>query len=476
MKLHMRLVGYAASALLALFPLPVCAQLSVDGVVRWTDSRGPAQPGSKHAAREVRVEICDNKRPPEQQVLKVISTDDSGNFSATLPVTATEHLDIVVRARSESPAASVQAVGTTQTWILPSQLYPNQTAGSSVHVDIVGNSASTPNGAFSVLDSLLGTRQFVSKVSQIDLPQVVVEFPTEKGTSFFDGSSLHILFGDKWDWDVTMHEYGHYVSKNFSLDDSPGGNHSLDENLGDRLAKGEALRLAWGEGWPTYFAITAQLEMGMASLGIPHVGDTRYTDTEDSTLDLDLASSDGGDSLGEDNEVSVMRVLYEVGQANSGSGLLPPDLWKILASAKPTMFSGALTAIDSNENLKQTLLIGGLAAKHRIAPSVIPHSATASLLTSSALFTWTANGGGKTHPNNQFIVRFYDPSMNVIAVTNSIATTSYQPSADEWKKLKDGGFSSWSVTGSNLDDPSSGPYLSGLLPAAASNSASSGNP
>jgi hypothetical protein len=469
-------IRYVAPSVLVLFPLPALAQLSVDGVVRWTDSRGPSQVASKHPARQVRVEICDNKHPPQQQVLNVTTTDEAGFFSTTLPITTAEHLDIVVRARSESPAASVQAVGTTETFILPSQVYPNQTAGSTLHADIVGNFTTTNNGAFSVLDSFLGARQFVSKVSHVDLPQVAVEFPTGKSTSFFDGSSLHILFGDKWDWDVTMHEYGHYVSNHFSLDNNPGGSHSFDENLGDRLTKGEALRLAWGEGWPTYFAITAQIEMGMASFGIPNVGDTKYSDTEDVQIELDLASSDGDGSLGEDNEVSVMRVLYEIGQANSGTALLPPDLWKILVDTKPTTFSTALTAIDTNEDLRGTLLVGTLAGKHRIAPSIIPQSAMNSRPNSSPVFTWNANGGGITHRNNQFILRFYDPSMNMIIHADSIATTSYQPSTEEWKKLKNGGFASWSVTGSNLDDPSSGPYLSGLLPAPAANSASSGNP
>jgi hypothetical protein len=130
--------------------------------------------------------------------------------------------------------------------------------------------------------------------------------------------------------------------------------HSFDENLEDRLTKDEALRLAWGEGWPTYFAITAQIEMGMASFRIPNVGDTKCSDTEDVQLELDLASSDGDGSLGEDNEVSVMRVLYDLDQANSGTALLPPDVWKILVNAKPTTFSTALTTIDAKEDLKGT--------------------------------------------------------------------------------------------------------------------------
>jgi hypothetical protein len=447
----------------------------VDGVIRWTDSRGPAEAGSTHPARQVRVEICDNKRPTQEQVLKITTTDDSGFFSTTLPITSAEHVDIVVRARSESPAASIQAIGTTETFILPSHVYRNETSGSTLHANIVGDFTTTNNAAFSVLDSFLGARQFVSKVSQVDLPQVAVEFPTGKATSFFDGSSLHILFFDKWDWDVTMHEYGHYVSKHFSLDENPGGPHSFDENLEDRLPKSEALRLAWGEGWPTYFAVTAQLGMGMASLGIPNVGDTKYSDTEDVQIELELASSGGDSSLGEDNEVSVMRVLYDLGQANSGTALLPPDLWKILADAKPTTFSTALTAIDAKEDLKGTLSVGRLAGKHRIAPSIAPLSVNSSPY-SSPVFNWNANGGGQAHQNNHFIVRFYDTAMNVIIFADSIVTTSYQPSTEEWQKLKDGGFAYWSVTGSNLDDPSSGPYVSGLLPAPAANAASTKNP
>jgi len=140
------------------------------------------------------------------------------------------------------------------------------------------------------------------------------------------------------------------------------------------------------------------------------------------------------------------------------------------------MFSAALTAIDAKEDLKGTLSVGRLVSKHSIAPSTPPQSAASSLLNSSPVFNWNANGGGKTHRNNRFTVQFYDSSMNVIIHADSVATTSYQPSVEGWTKLQSGGFASWSVTGSNLDDPSSGPYLSGLLPAPTPNSASSGNP
>jgi hypothetical protein len=40
--------------------------------------------------------------------------------------------------------------------------------------------------------------------------------------------------------------------------------------------------------------------MGTPAFGIPHVGDTRYHDTEDSTLEYDLESAAGFPSVGEE--------------------------------------------------------------------------------------------------------------------------------------------------------------------------------
>jgi hypothetical protein len=475
MTLHGNFIRQCVLGALVLTPFSAVAQLSIAGKISWTDSRGPSESGSKHPAREVNVEICDVNLPPDSQVLSVVVTDDLGIFTASLPIAPGEHRDIVIRGRSESPAGKVEAVGTSETFILPSQTYVNQTSGKSIHADVVGQFRAINNAAFSVLDALLGARQFVSKVSHVNLAQIAVEFPTAKSTSSFDGSVLHILFLDKWDWDVIMHEYGHYVSKSFSLDQNPGGPHAIDENLGDRLRKDKALCLAWGEGWPTYFAITAQIEMGMASFGIPNVGDTRYTDTEDSNLDFDLASNDGVGSLGEDNEVSVMRVLYDVGQAKSGIGLSPSDVWNILVAAKPVTFSSALTAIDTNETLKQIVLVGYLSSKHKIAPLVRPTQLGPTLPDSSPTLTWTANGGGVKHRNNQFTLRFYDSSMKLILKSDTISTTRYQPTVSQWKRLRDGGFAFWLVTGVNNDAPPTGPYYSGLQPARLLSSASAGN-
>src|SRR4029077_19806398 len=45
---------------------------------------------------------------------------------------------------------------------------------------------------------------------------------------------------------IILHEYGHYLAFHFSRDDSPGGDHSGNQRLDPRLA--------FSEGWASYFA------------------------------------------------------------------------------------------------------------------------------------------------------------------------------------------------------------------------------
>jgi hypothetical protein len=137
------------------------------------------------------------------------------------------------------------------------------------------------------------SERYVSGVSGSALPQVGVVFPDADG-SFYTGGTLYINPDDPLDWDVIHHEYGHYVSDRYNLDSNPGGCHNPGKNLSEDVqkcldasgnvktygpyGKDKGTKLAWGEGWPTYFALSLQRARGGASLGIPNVGDRKYTD------------------------------------------------------------------------------------------------------------------------------------------------------------------------------------------------------
>lgn len=49
-----------------------------------------------------------------------------------------------------------------------------------------------------------------------------------------------------WGYPVLLHELGHYVARNYSRDDSPGGEHFMSEPV--------VPPFAWSEGWATYFS------------------------------------------------------------------------------------------------------------------------------------------------------------------------------------------------------------------------------
>ena len=51
---------------------------------------------------------------------------------------------------------------------------------------------------------------------------------------------------DEWDDSVIIHEWNHQADDNYGCDDTPGGEHSSSQNLGDQ-------ELAWSEGYANYY-------------------------------------------------------------------------------------------------------------------------------------------------------------------------------------------------------------------------------
>ena len=109
-------------------------------------------------------------------------------------------------------------------------------------------------------------------------------FPTGLNTSQFGNGILHFLTGDRYDWDVVSHEFGHYAASRHGISNSLGGPHSATQNLRwERalLTRQQADRLAWSEGWATFFGTSSQLEQNVAALGIQRAGDSIYDDNQD---------------------------------------------------------------------------------------------------------------------------------------------------------------------------------------------------
>jgi len=125
---------------------------------------------------------------------------------------------------------------------------------------------------------------------------------------------------DEFDDAVLLHEYGHYAADVYSRDDSPGGPHRLDDSALD-------LRLAWSEGWATFFSSVVR-------------NDPRHVDT--SGTGVRLAFEIEGPSLAavaryDTSELAVAAVLWDLSDdANGDEGGGPlsipfPQTWSVVA-------------------------------------------------------------------------------------------------------------------------------------------------
>ncbi|MBI5093932.1 MAG: hypothetical protein HZB26_16015 [Candidatus Hydrogenedentes bacterium] len=414
--------------------------VNVYGQILWTDSAG-----ATHPARYVDVEIRDDNGAAPSDLLTTVSTDSYGSYYAySLDNTDSEGpggRDILIRAFTNNTRTRVMNVLTGKTYFMESSVTANVADDSYVTINLTANNTDTPQRAFCVEDALVTITDYANYLASGYLAKIDVDFPTADETSNFFNGILHIL-GDDWpDWDVIHHEFGHYFMTTEGIENNPGGDHALDENLGERVGKDDGIRLAWGEGFPTYFGASGQAVTSAIYLGVPNVGDTSYTDTIDSTNNYNLESFAGAPSVGEDNEVSVQRILWDLYDTADDMrdtvsfGYSAVFDYAHSAGAKTlSAYWNSLTAAKAL-NMKTKVACGCIFGDNKVAPEPTAPDDNASVGPSDTpvTFTWDANGGGPSHRNKK-------SDWASIFGTDTVAR--------------------WVVVGRNDDAPATGAYIS----------------
>lgn len=452
--------GGAVEASVSLPPLARSA--TVSGHVFWTD-----RDGGTHPVRFAVVQLLTEPLAPTP--LAVTSTDASGGYRVQLPKRGA----FLVRVLAQGPGFNVKSATGVGQHIDSALHVPGP--GRGVVADLTANNVDDNNTAFSVADALATATAYVERLHGSRFADIDVIFPAD-GT-FFDPvrPSISLLRLDRFDWDVLLHEFGHYVSQNLRIDRSPGGAHGPG-NLGETHSKSIAIRLAWSEGWPTFFSISAQKTMSAAAFGIPFVGDTRYSDTEDSDFDYDLETQSGGSasspggvlpSLGEDDEVSVQRILWDLFDDVDDSGdtisFGDQEVWSRLDETDSGTLSEAYPALVAGRTPATIAAVGCILTEHRVAPAPTSPEDGGALPTSAPTFTWVPNGGGPKNRNDMFAVEVYDAGFTTLLLASSVqSTTSFTPTSAEWNAVLSaaGGAVHWLVRGSQSHDPVTGPYRS----------------
>lgn len=461
----------------------------VSGTVLYTDSGG-----STHAARSVTVQILDaDGTAGGGTVLATTSADATGHYTATVPsvrADGTTATQLVVRAQAASTGFAIHPDGSATTYAMASTA--QAATGNPVTVNLTAGKTAVNEQAFAVADTLVTAMAYTRRINGGSLfPTLSVDFPTTAATSQFHVGVtppvMDLLGSDAFDWDVILHEYGHFVADQFGFFDAGvSGSHSFGTNDGEPPAtKQTGVDLAWNEGWATFFAIMAENVENVAALKIPNAGDSAYDDVEPTgTLHYDLAAANTGDAVGEDDEGSVARTLWHF---FSDAKLAIPDttLVATLRTSSPTDLSDAVKAllpVAHAASFDDSVTTDAAAEQHaedfacvltdeKVSPKITaPDNNTMAKADTPPAITWDPDGAGPSNRLNSFTVQFWSPNYDKLIFESPAQTaTTYTPSMDDWKNKILGGTDKNSkypaelnvvVKGTGTSAPATGPYKS----------------
>jgi hypothetical protein len=441
-----------------------CTDVCVSGAVKWTDSNG-----GTHPVPFAPVQIRDDETPPpgtESELITTVTTALDGTYSASVDNddgVGQGDRDVFVRVLAAGEDFSIGGQ------FIESPVNAEVASGTALTVDLTANNSDDNNTAFSLQNAMyLGTKYLDTRVDG-GLRFLDVVYPDPDG-SFYDEDKLHVLSLDRFDWDVMLHEYGHFVANELDIENNPGGDHSSADNLSvSRGSKEIGVPLAFGEGWPTYFAVSLLQIQGAADLGVPNAGDDKYQDTEDQEITDDLEE---GGTLGEDNEFTVMSVLWDLYDT-------PEDgLDKVALGDKVVwdrLIAGGKDDPGTLSDAYRLIALGGVGAANPVSCvfsglNVAPRLATPKVANvgkgdPSPTFTWAAGNGGDFE-NDSFVVELRDASGDqLLYASDSIEDTSYKPPAGRWLSAlrKSNGTLRVAVVGTQTAEPVTGPYRSCMI-------------
>jgi hypothetical protein len=345
-----------------------------------------------------------------------------------------------------------------------------------------------PNGAFSVFDAIYSSSRYHVTLPGVKPATVKAGLTETEITAFTIDGRIQINTLDRFGWDVIGHEYGHFAHVHAGVVLPHIPDHSFAENMRFSYPV-NGWRLAFTEGFATYFSLVAQALTPKPPIGVAGFGDTEYWGISplERNDGIQLASRTDIETrgprtivepgfeqitpvgLGEDNEVSVFRVLWDLyDPANDDpiGDIGDVGVWVLVVSAdaeahKVPEFYSAYLNLTAGVNTERVWEIGQVLAAHNIVPSPIRVDYGADFMffdpptfVVSALYGSTDGVDQDQWLFDSVEIRFYSDTGERIDVSGSSAMAvpvdqspeiSWTPTSDQWFELVVGGVSRWSV-------------------------------
>jgi hypothetical protein len=450
------------------------ARFTLSGTIRWTDPTG-----ATHPVKLAKVEIWDADKflNGSDNRLATVQTNEDGFYAARLGTQRFDNPDLYIKVFAANEFFFVLPEGRDRrerfTYNVRSGTRDDVSRDTRIDLTIGATDAQGQPlarfNAFSIHAAIVEGALYVKNLNGATPARFAIEYPNSADFSLA-GSAMSITVGDRFDWDILHHEYGHFVAAAFDLARNPGGEHNFGDNQAERYGKDVGFRLAWGEGWPSYFAVSLQRERG---LDIPAVGagNVQFENTENGAYAYDLEIN-GRAYYGEDHEVVIQRILWDLydSQDDDADHLSLGDqvLWQVIKDSRPRVLFDLWQALTKDKPLAEINAFSLLFADFQVAPSLVgPAAGTEVGVFEDLTFEWTRGGAGPKYRNNHFIVEFYDNSLTTLLHSTGPLTGPFDNNPFlvlSWDRLaaifEAESEVKWLVKASNTDAPATGPYVS----------------
>ena len=450
-------------------------QVTVHGHITWLD-----EANAVHDAVNVQVRIIEH-RGAITITLATVITDEDGFYSATIPSSSVSQEGIFASVNVGSVGDNIEVTTNSLGMFYEFRMANiSNYFGTDLQIDYQIDVNSLPEGsevfayAFRVHQAMDFGARYVETLTGDEPEKVTILYPSN-GTHYnYVSGKIHILESDTNDWDVLLHEYGHYIADCYNIDASPGGDH---DGPCENASKGkeEGMPFAWSEGWATYFSISAQIDMNAASYGIVYVGDIAYTDAyETNDLGVPLApihysvetpplTSEGKPmyEFGESNECAITVILWDLADntpLEDGVHLGFTYIWNLIIENECQDLSEFINVLNAHSGHLSRLKIGEILSAHDVSPVLLSPANDANENWEIPTFTWDPKGGkvtaDKNYQNNLFSLAFYNNQHALILETPETTNAYYTPTEAEWSQIRNATLSNvyWCVKAKQTSD------------------------
>jgi hypothetical protein len=434
------------------------------GTLEWEDDNGNSNP-----LQFITVEIWDDDTLFDEK-LGTVTTDIAGDYSFEFNnVTFLENGGYDLFLKVYSKGKDIDVTDGSSTYKVTSSVVMNVATGSTTNISIEVDMSNDTGRAFQVAQALITGNRYVNAMGS-SISDVDVIYPGPNPGSSYSSSTKEIFLGanDYLDWDNILHEYGHHIQHEFDFANSPGGSHTMTQNLSVvRSSKDEGTRLAWGESWPTVYALQVTYYYASDLANIDDIADEFYDDTIEQTIHYNIEI---GDDDGESQEAAIMAVLFDMYDSGSSESfdtisLSHQAMWNLIINSDAETFSDFVNRVYDTQTYTVINGFASLIEEYGMAPNNLSISGSISITPST--FSW--NEGGSTssslYENDEFDLIFYDESYTEYYRIEGITATTYTPSTSEWHSILDhyGNCFYVRVAGYETNSPVTGGYITNKI-------------